>query len=84
MLKKQHFQHQIPYNEHDKKVIGRKNNDGSEWVPTDHSKICAIHFFSGKPSIDPKDQDYVPSWFPGKPNVEYTKVCTIGVLVILL
>ena len=27
------------------------NKDGTEWNPTEHSRICAQHFVSGAPSL---------------------------------
>ena len=48
------------------KAIGRKNKDGSEWIPNNNSLICTLHFVSGKPSNDPGSLDFVPSQFPNK------------------
>jgi len=48
------------------KAIGRKCEHGSEWKPEKHHRICGLHFYSGKYSSDPQDQDYVPSWFQNK------------------
>ena len=33
------------------------------WTPSEHSRICKLHFISGKPSPFPNNPDYVPSKF---------------------
>lgn len=48
------------------KAIGRKNKDGSAWRPSDNSRICNLHFITGRPSDNPEDPDFVPSKFPTK------------------
>ena len=48
------------------KAIGRKNKDGSDWRPSESSRICNLHFATGKPSDNPDDPDFVPSMFPVK------------------
>ena len=34
------------------------------WEPTEHSRICSLHFVSGAPAIGPKQLDYVPTILP--------------------
>ena len=33
------------------------------WTPSEHSRICKLHFISGKPSPFPNNPDYVPLKF---------------------
>ncbi|XP_035282833.1 uncharacterized protein LOC118232196 isoform X1 [Anguilla anguilla] len=33
------------------------------WTPASHSKLCSMHFITGRRSDDPLSPDYVPSWF---------------------
>ncbi|KAG5832698.1 hypothetical protein ANANG_G00293900 [Anguilla anguilla] len=33
------------------------------WTPTASSRVCSVHFISGRRSDDPESPDYVPSWF---------------------
>lgn len=33
------------------------------WIPNKYSRICQLHFISGKPSPFPSNPDYVPSKF---------------------
>ena len=33
------------------------------WTPSEHSRICKLHFISGKPSPFPNNPDYVPPKF---------------------
>ena len=40
------------------KAIRREN-----WTPSEHSRICKLHFISEKPSPFPNNPDYVPSKF---------------------
>ena len=38
------------------RAIRRKN-----WAPNKHSRICSLHFISGRPSKGPNNLDYVPT-----------------------
>ena len=40
------------------RAIRREN-----WVPNKHSRICGLHFISGRPSRDPNNPDYIPTIF---------------------
>ncbi|XP_041959608.1 uncharacterized protein LOC121718606 [Alosa sapidissima] len=42
--------------------IAAVKRDG--WIPTSNSRICSIHFISGKPSNDPLSPDYAPTLLP--------------------
>ena len=54
------------------KAIGRKNKDGSAWRPSDSSRICNLHFISGRPSDNPEDPDFVPSKYLTKVSQVHT------------
>ena len=54
------------------KAIGRKNKDGSAWRPSDSSRICNLHFISGRPSDNPEDPDFVPSKYLTKVSPTHT------------
>ena len=34
-----------------------------KWQPTEHSRLCGLHFISGKPSHNEKHPDYIPTVF---------------------
>ncbi|XP_036374247.1 uncharacterized protein LOC118770594 [Megalops cyprinoides] len=40
------------------------------WTPAPHSKLCSMHFISGRRSDDPLSPDYIPSWFAHTTTVE--------------
>ncbi|XP_061079034.1 uncharacterized protein LOC133113910 isoform X2 [Conger conger] len=44
-----------------KRWVSSLRRDG--WTPTPRSRICSVHFISGRQSDDPASPDYVPSWF---------------------
>ena len=33
------------------------------WIPNEYSRVCQLHFISGKPLLFPNNPDYVPSKF---------------------
>ncbi|KAJ8349350.1 hypothetical protein SKAU_G00244800 [Synaphobranchus kaupii] len=37
------------------------------WLPTSNSRVCSIHFITGRPSDDPLHPDYAPSRLPHRP-----------------
>ena len=42
-----------------------KKQNGQDWSPTRHSKICGAHFASGQFNSDPEHPDFLPTIFPG-------------------
>ncbi|KAJ8261920.1 hypothetical protein GJAV_G00159990 [Gymnothorax javanicus] len=40
------------------------------WTPASHSKLCSMHFITGRRSDDPLSPDYVPSWFAHTTTLE--------------
>ena len=60
--------------------IGKKQREAwiraiwrEKWIPNDYSRICQLHFISGRPSRDSNDPDFVPTVFSfSKENDEGT------------
>ena len=48
--------------------INRQNPDGTLWMPSQYSLICAKHFVSGRPSNDSANPDFLPSIFASHGN----------------
>ena len=48
------------------KAVKRIEPDGSQWIPSKRSIVCADHFVKKKPSPTRTDPDYAPSIFPTK------------------
>ncbi|XP_075555112.1 uncharacterized protein LOC142587765 isoform X2 [Dermacentor variabilis] len=44
-------------------AIRRQTPDGNLFIPSDHNRLCSVHFVKGAPSYDPDDIDYVPRLF---------------------
>nr|XP_054928493.1 uncharacterized protein LOC126533958 isoform X1 [Dermacentor andersoni] len=44
-------------------AIRRQTPDGNLFIPSDHNRLCSVHFLKGAPSYDPDDIDYVPRLF---------------------
>ncbi|XP_065301272.1 uncharacterized protein [Dermacentor albipictus] len=44
-------------------AIRRQTADGNLFIPSDHNRLCSVHFVKGAPSYDPDDIDYVPRLF---------------------
>ncbi|CAC5418439.1 unnamed protein product [Mytilus coruscus] len=42
-------------------AIKRRDQDGKAWEPSDHDRVCHLHFISGQKSNDKSNPDYVPS-----------------------
>ncbi|XP_052100440.1 uncharacterized protein LOC127734547 [Mytilus californianus] len=42
-------------------AIKRRDHDGKAWEPSDHDRVCHLHFISGQKSNDKSNPDYVPS-----------------------
>ena len=60
--------------------IGKKQREAwireirrEKWISNDYSRICQLHFISGRPSRDSNDPDFVPTVFSfSKENDEGT------------
>ena len=50
--------------------IVRKVNKNPSWMPKKSSKICGLHFVSGKHSPRSYEKDYVPTIFGPEDDVE--------------
>ncbi|KAI2796659.1 hypothetical protein BLOT_015670, partial [Blomia tropicalis] len=48
------------------KFVSRSNKDGSDWIPSKHSKICSEHFLSGFKTNDENHPSFNPSIHPMK------------------
>jgi hypothetical protein len=46
------------------KAINRVNEDGTNWIPKVYTRVCSLHFVTGKPSPTQNHPDYSPSIFP--------------------
>lgn len=46
------------------KALDRRNPDGSLYEPSPSTRICALHFVSGKKSLTRYDVNYAPTIFP--------------------
>ena len=42
-----------------------KKQNGQDWNPSKHTKICGAHFASGEFNSDPDHPDFLPTIFPG-------------------
>ena len=47
------------------KAVGKKKIDGSNWTPLFTSRVCSVHFVTGKHNPTRGHIDYVPTIFPG-------------------
>ena len=47
-----------------RRAVKRRNPDGSAWKESLNTRICSMHFISGRFSWNKCDPDYVPSVFP--------------------
>ncbi|XP_064463798.1 uncharacterized protein LOC135374798 [Ornithodoros turicata] len=54
----------------------RVDESGKPWVPTVHSRVCYLHFTTGKPSRSPKHIDYVPRAADQNDENSQQKRCT--------
>ena len=48
------------------KFVSRSNIDGSDWIPSKHSKICSEHFLSGFKTNEENHPSFNPSLHPMK------------------
>ena len=46
------------------RLVNRQNEDGSDWIPSKHSRICSDHFVSGVESNIKNHPSYNPSIHP--------------------
>ena len=50
-----------------------KKQNGQDWNPSKHTKICGAHFATGQFNSEPDHPDFLPSIFPGN---QFTKPAT--------
>ena len=48
--------------------MNKKRPDGSNWTPLFTTRVCSVHFVTGKHNPTRGHVDYVPSIFPDSPN----------------
>ena len=48
--------------------MNKKKPDGSNWTPLFTTRVCSVHFVTGKHNPTRGHVDYVPSIFPDSPN----------------
>ena len=63
------------------KAVSRKNDDGSDWEPSEWSRICSDHFVGKWHHDDPSHPDYKPSIFPTSHilNLDLTRAPLVAV-----
>ena len=54
------------------KALNKKNPDGTPWTPNTNSRICSLHFVSGKPSPDSSNCSYAPTLYLNNDTLNFT------------